>query len=630
MFATLRRRFRARPAAARPRPKARLNVQPLDERLVPATTVGLADGVLSITADGKPADIVIHRGRHGELAVQDRIARRTTEFSAAAVQRIDFTGGSANDRFENRSPVPVRAAGGAGNDVLIGGSGDDVFRAGPGRDRYTAGEGRDLLVRDGYRAAFTDMSDKDAVVGLTDGRLTPAELKTEGDLNVYLDGNRLLFSGPTGAGFALRSGWQSATDGDTVKFTTTGPVTLESAWGDVTLPATGGSVSVLAEAAAFPGAGVFDSIKWGGLDVTFSSPTGTYATQLEGLTGGDVGLPNLSWGIALGADVGDDAAPLNPAVPYLYATASTGYSFGYENVEVSPDGRYQGTFAFAPGDGTIYAGITGLPLIGDFALGVSTDGYLPYTPARVPIGMTDPNIYGHYYVRGAVSLDDAGLPVAVGGGLVLDLDANDDGTLLGGAFSQARISQAVRAFQDTVDRPRQLFSRTLRSVFQDVAVGVNTNLDLEFHGLSMELGGSSFWMTPNEIAFRAKTSNPFEGIPLLEDVPNPTGVDVQGFLRRSGQWRASFDVQAGIPGFMTGFHAEAGSGLRGIRVSGEVFGSLPRVGGFHIHLGGTVYFNGDYRLGGSTRVTVAGIEGTLHLGLAKVNGQPRLSWRITR
>ena len=385
-----------------------------------------------------------------------------------------------------------------------------------------------------------------------------------------------------------------------------------------------------ATATPVPGVGVYDTITWGGRDVTFSSPTGQYATQLEGLTGADVSLPGASWGIALGADIDDDAAPLNPAVPYLYATASTGYSFGYENVSVSPDGTYAGTFAFAPGDGTIYAGITGLPVLGDFALGVSTNGYLPYTPNKIPDHLSPPTIYGHYYVRAQVSLEDAGLPVAVSGGLVLDLDANDDGTLVGGALSRDRIDKTMEVFGQNVGHPERLLGGALQTVFADTAVGFNGALDLQFHGLNMNLSQSSFWMTPNTLAFRAGTSNPFDGIPYLEDVPNDGGIDVQAFYRRSGAWHAHLYSAAGVVGVTSGLVADAGSDLNGIRVSVFAHGTLPMIGSFDMRLTGTVSFNGNYNLRGSTHVSFAGIDGTLFLSLSEVNGQTHMGWGVRR
>jgi hypothetical protein len=603
--------------------RPRLAVQSFDDRIVPSAAVALSsDGTLSITADAQRADFVVTDRSGGQIAVRNNVTRVQTLWSAADVQRIAFTGGPGNDRFENDTDLPSRSTGGLGNDTLRGGFGDDVFVGSPGRDVYTGNGGGDLLVRNGYRVDFTDRSDKNAVVGVFTGRLSPAELKAAGDLDVWLDGDRLWFNGPTGAGFALRSdGWESDAGGSQINFKTSAAVTLESAWGDIPLPTGGLALSVNATPTRVAGVGVFDSVSWGGRDVTFSSPTGEYATQLENLTGGDVGLPNMSWGIALGADIDDDAAPLNPAVPYLFATAGSGYSFGYENVSVSPDYTYQGTFAFAPGDGTIYAGITGLPLIGDFAIGVSTNGYLPYTPARIPVGTTDPNIYGHFYVRGQVSLDDAGVPVALGGELLLDLDANDDGTLVGGALNADRVTTLVHSFEDNVGNPTQLLSRTLRSAFQDVQIGVNSDLDLSFHGLNMNLSRSSFWMTPNEVAFRAKTSNPFEGIPYLKDVPMPLGLDVQGFLRRNTTWRVSFDAQSGIPGFASGLHVEAGSGLGGFQVTALVKVDLNVLGKVNVWVTGTIFFNGDYRLEGHTRIDLGMSESTMNVVLGKAHGK---------
>ena len=627
MARTLRSR---RPAARR----SRLTVEAFDDRLLPSATVGLADGVLSITADKTHranfvvAPIPTALGQPARIVVADQVARTSTTWNAADVKRIDFAGGPLNDRFENRTFIPSHATGGAGNDTLIGGQGDDVFVGSPGRDVYTGVGGRDLIFRNGYRAVFSDPSDKNAVVGVNAGRLTPGDLKVEGDLDVYLNGNRLWFSGPTGAGFALRADWQAAADSGTIKYTATGPVTLESAWGDITLPTDGGTLGIGATATVVPGVGVFDTITWGGRDVTFSSPTGQYATQLESLTGATVSLPGMSWGLALGKDIDDPSAPLNPAVPYLYATASTGYSFGYDHVSVSPDGSYRGTFAFAPGDGTVYAGITGLPVLGDFGLGVSTNGYLPYAPDQVPDGLSPPTIYGHYYVRGQISLDDAGLPVAVSGNLVLDLDANDNGTLVGGALSKDRIDSALETFWQRIRQPERLLAGVTRTVFADTAVGFNGGLQLQFHGLNLDLSESSFWMTPTTLAFRAATTNPFDGIPYLQDIPNDAGIDIQGFARRSGVWHAHLYSAAGVPGVTSGLVADAGSDVRAVRVTVFAHGTLPMIGSFDMELGGTVYFNGDYNLGGSTHISVGDIDGTLYLSLSSTNGRPSMSWGV--
>src|SRR4029453_9758549 len=157
--------------------------------------------------------------------------------------------------------------------------------------------------------------------------------------------------------------------------------------------------------------------------------------MLDQATGGiglDVNLPGFSWGIGLGSDVKnlDGDPPLNDGVPYLYAHLNTGFSLSYSSASVTAPNTYTGTFAFSPADGTVYAAVTGLPVVGDFGIAVSPSGPIPYTPQRVPSNVSDPEIFGHYYVRGAIDLSDAGVPIEVNGNLVLDLDANNDGNLI--------------------------------------------------------------------------------------------------------------------------------------------------------------------------------------------------------
>jgi hypothetical protein len=340
------------------------------------------------------------------------------------------------------------------------------------------------------------------------------------------------------------------------------------------------------------------------LPVTNSGLTNTFSDKLEGWTGGDVGLPNISWGIALGGDVGDDAAPLNNAVPYLYATASTGYSFGYENVSVSTPNSYSGTFAFSPGDGTIYAGVTGLPIIGDFGIGLSTNGYLPYTPDKIPDGMTDPNIYGHFYLRGAVSLDDAGIPVALNGELVVDLDANDDGNLLGGVFSAKSVKSYINTFEDNLSQPQKLLGPAATAL-RDMAFGTNMGVDLEFYGISMSVASASLWMKPNEVAFRGGTNDPLAGIPMAGEFNqnSPAGIDVQGFVQmtpaNTTRWGFGAKAGVGVAGSGAGFSLYGGSDLGGFLVTGTVRLDLGDLGQVEAKVSGYFGFNGDWALSGS-------------------------------
>ena len=61
------------------------------------------------------------------------------------VESIRFLGRSGDDRFDNRTDIPVAAFGGDGNDVLVGGDGDDILSGGVGNDVIEGGRGDDEL-----------------------------------------------------------------------------------------------------------------------------------------------------------------------------------------------------------------------------------------------------------------------------------------------------------------------------------------------------------------------------------------------------------------------------------------------------------------------------------------------------
>src|SRR5262249_45659295 len=149
-----------------------------------------------------------------------------------------------------------------------------------------------------------------------------------------------------------------------------------------------------------------------------------------------------------------------------------------------------------------------------------------------------------------------------------------------------------------------------------------------FHGFNLNLSKSSFWMTPNVLAFRSKSSNPFEGIPYLEDMPNPGGVDIQGYIKTDGSWHASFDVEGGIVGAMSHLHVEAGSQLNGFKVSEDIFLTLPGFGTVDLGVSGTIFENHDYALVATAQVDVFGIDGTLTGDVTCVAGHRHSDWNV--
>ena len=70
---------------------------------------------------------------------------RVVVFPLSKVHSIEFTGGSGDDVFTNRSKVPSHLVGGSGNDVLTGGDGADLLLGGDGDDLLIGGDGDDVL-----------------------------------------------------------------------------------------------------------------------------------------------------------------------------------------------------------------------------------------------------------------------------------------------------------------------------------------------------------------------------------------------------------------------------------------------------------------------------------------------------
>jgi hypothetical protein len=126
---------------SRTRKQARLQVEELDQRLVPAGGIVFnpATGILTITgaSAANRALVVAHgHGAHQHIVVRLSSHGHLTQrsFSTARVKEIVFHGGKGNDYFLNHSSIKALAFGGAGNDTLIGGAGNDTLVGGTGKD----------------------------------------------------------------------------------------------------------------------------------------------------------------------------------------------------------------------------------------------------------------------------------------------------------------------------------------------------------------------------------------------------------------------------------------------------------------------------------------------------------------
>lgn len=629
LFPGRRDRARRRAAAPVPARRARLGVETLDNRIMPAVTSSLSNGLLTVTGDAADDEVAVwYSGSAQNLVhVQDFTTGKTTSYNASLVNRVAMYGGDGHDCLNNNTMFPTTFNGGNGTDTLDGGYGNDVFLGSPGMDMVIGMQGRDVFHRNGYDGSMADASpaEGDLVVGLVNGRrLNSFDLDQTGNLVASLDPTnprRLILNGPSGAGFVLESGWKT----DTTGFATSSPITFQTYYGNVTLPNAGATVRVNTTGMV-GGAGVYSGISWGGVGVTgTTNPLNGLLDTATGDIGLDVNLPGLTWGIGLGTAVKqlDSDAPVNDAVPYLYAHVGGGASISYSGAEVSSPQSFSGTVVFSPWDGTVYVAASGMPVVTDFAVGVSPTGYLPYTPDRTPGGVSGTGIYGHYYARGAIDLGDAGVPVEVRGEVVVDLDANDDGNLIG--MSSGNIGSVVSQFFSGITSATT-FRNTATSVMNDIAVGFNGGLSLSVSALSLDLGSASAWYRPGQIAFRAATTNPFDGIPVLEKLGTGGGTfDIQGTVNwntRPGStapvswWFRADTASSNFGGLSAGnLYLEAGSwilGGGGLRAGATVSGLM---GAGSISVTGTIGFDGSFSLAGEAKFSSSIDWGTFHAGV---------------
>jgi hypothetical protein len=181
--------------ARRPRPRAQLGIEPLEDRrlmsfnpvvpLVPnAGGAGLGAQFAPVAVAGQPhttlqgGALVIQGSSLGDAAIVDyfqgkvRVSFTYTSpphysqdlgmnmpgltihdpdqfFDPAQVTRIYFFGGAGDDFFTNTTAIPCTASGtgsdnfvgGAGDDLLTGGAGPNVIEGGGGTDTFVAGSG---------------------------------------------------------------------------------------------------------------------------------------------------------------------------------------------------------------------------------------------------------------------------------------------------------------------------------------------------------------------------------------------------------------------------------------------------------------------------------------------------------
>ena len=135
----------------------RLQLQPLEARDVPSSTIVYSAASKTVTITGSGLDdnaIVASESGLVKITLQRRdlgpdmpfvtVAEKT--YNPRDVLRVNYAGLGANDQFLNTTAIRSFVDGGNGNDKLISGSGNDTIYGGYGFDTIEGGAGNDILV----------------------------------------------------------------------------------------------------------------------------------------------------------------------------------------------------------------------------------------------------------------------------------------------------------------------------------------------------------------------------------------------------------------------------------------------------------------------------------------------------
>lgn len=605
--------------------KPHMEVESLSDRIMPAITssLNLTTGVLAITGDAANDNVRITKSiMPGSIApgfwVQDltKTSNNTMIYNAAYVKEIQFSGNLGNDTFTSVGvDVPMRLLGGDGNDtlngglrndwfdggngndILRGGPGDDYFRGSTGNDDYFGEDGNDLVFRNGQNPRFDGGSGDDVVLGLNAAmndsriRLTERELSQSGDMTAALSGNLVTITGPSGIGIQLTGTWRTERD----RIISTGNVIMKTAVGDMTVASATTPITINLSAMRWrgllndiPGYANYDSygsvkdIQWAGLPLnTTTGPFSDFAAK-TGINM-NIATPGLKWGLAMGDDLGSYLAPVNPAVPYFFASAGTDFMVNYGGVGYGPSigaGTNFLTVIADLNDPFIYA------KVGNFGIAGSLKGYIPFDPWAAPDVPTK-KIYGNIYGVGSVTL--GGLPITLSGNAVLDLDANDDGVWVG---------VSNQTWKQVMSNPISSVS----SIMTDIAFGVNGNVsagyDFAGFGLELPLANASIMYNRGDIAFRGATPDPFAGTAMASYMPK-VSFDVQGMIKNYGRdWDLEAHAAAASFAGLSSQSLDVRLRNSGVTVEAQVT-ALAGIG--QMKVTGWINSNGDFGLVGNAR-----------------------------
>lgn len=461
--------------------------------------------------------------------------------------RLIIDGGMGDDEL----------TGGRSPDLLIGGPGDDFLSGGGGLDQVFGGPGADTI--EFASDILIRFDDKDSTFeGIFYDTLnntpTPAELSQVGDMFVRLvgtssNGSYITVSGPSGYGFQLNGRWdvtQNSNGGETftgsnvVMQTKIGAVPL----GLVTLNAGPDVGQQIMNSGPLISAadGIFNAVA-----LLTNNPIINEINQLTGIEFDSnlLAQRGITFGVKLGSDLlanelSDFGAPLNNAIPYIFASFNPGtdiVTFGdNDEISLSSSTSARMAFVFDPADPFFWVkgelnGIAG-------GIGWSQQGNIPFTPQKTPdhVPSTE-QIFGNIWGNIKVPIKKV---FGVEGEVVLDYDRTNGP----GNYSEQELPRPVNKSEFlnllTESSPDL---EVVVDALTNIEVGINGKLTFEpskgVPGIGAELGlelpigsATAMFYGGNTFAFQGSTDDPFAAIPVLGDIGLNPGPDLRldGFL----------------------------------------------------------------------------------------------------
>lgn len=372
-------------------------------------------------------------------------------------------------------------------------------------------------------------------------RMMNASRESSAGLTTWLDGDTLHLVGPTGYGFEIESDhWSVEHHGEDAGaysvYSASHSIDIESLLPGFDIPLMGTEFQITTAPGQF--GHIFGTVE--NVDVTLAGISmeqigmfsGGFGSQIIDSLDGVNPLsrtPGITMGIDLGSELDHLGLPLSDNVPYFYFGAEGSPEIKTGDISFET-GKRGGSIAVDPLDSFFLS----LPDLNDFAMGVSVGGNIEYQPLNRP-EQYDNDLYGHIYGKGSFKFYEV---FKAEGDAVLDLDANDDGLILGTLDP----AQLIRGDLDAVNQQQldslfALESDAFNNMLDDLAVGVNGKVSVAVEksgiGMSVPVGtGSIIADATDGIYFHGGTVNPFEGVPILEKFGNPNNeMEVGGHYR---------------------------------------------------------------------------------------------------